>query len=99
MDGTARDGGRMKRSRPATRERLLDAASEVFGERGFAAATVEEVCERAGFTRGAFYSNFATKEELLLALLDREEAQVLERGRRYGDTRLEPGLGRDWSPV
>jgi AcrR family transcriptional regulator len=79
MDGTARDGGRMKRSRPATRERLLDAASEVFGERGFAAATVEEVCERAGFTRGAFYSNFATKEELLLALLDREEAQVLER--------------------
>ncbi|MEI2827755.1 MAG: TetR/AcrR family transcriptional regulator [Dermatophilaceae bacterium] len=68
-----------KRSRRATRERLLDAASEVFGDQGLAASTVEEVCERAGFTRGAFYSNFASKEELLLAVLDREEARVLER--------------------
>ena len=42
-------------------------------------ASVEEVCERAGYTRGAFYSNFATKDELLVALLDREEGLLLER--------------------
>jgi AcrR family transcriptional regulator len=68
-----------KRSRSVTRERLLDAAAEVFAARGFAGASVEEVCERAGFTRGAFYSNFATKTELVLALLDREEAVLLDR--------------------
>ncbi|WP_164984034.1 TetR/AcrR family transcriptional regulator [Cellulomonas endophytica] len=63
--------------RERTRERLLDAAYEVFAETGVAAASVEEVCERAGFTRGAFYSNFATKEELFSALLERENGDVL----------------------
>ncbi len=67
-----------KRSRSVTRERLLDAAATVFSERGVAASSVEEVCERAGFTRGAFYSNFATKDDLLVALLDREEAILLD---------------------
>jgi AcrR family transcriptional regulator len=43
---------------------LLDAAFDVFADRGFEGATVEDVCEAAGFTRGAFYSNFASKEEL-----------------------------------
>ncbi len=71
--------GTLKRSRSATRERLLDAAGAVFAERGFAASTIEDVCERAGFTRGAFYSNFETKDELLVQLLDREEVKLLER--------------------
>jgi AcrR family transcriptional regulator len=53
--------------RGRTRVRLLDAAVDVFAERGVEGATVEQICERAGFTRGAFYSNFSTKEELLLA--------------------------------
>ena len=53
--------------RGRTRTRLLDAAVDVFAERGIEGATVELICERAGFTRGAFYSNFSTKEELLLA--------------------------------
>lgn len=68
-----------KRSRSVTRERLLDAAAQVFAEQGVAGASVEEVCERAGYTRGAFYSNFATKDELLVALLDREEGLLLDR--------------------
>lgn len=68
-----------KRSRSFTRERLLDAAAQVFAEQGVAGASVEEVCERAGYTRGAFYSNFATKDELLVALLDREEGILLDR--------------------
>lgn len=57
------------RRREQTRARLLDAAHEVFGEVGMDAASVEMICERAGFTRGAFYSNFESKDELFLALI------------------------------
>jgi AcrR family transcriptional regulator len=56
------------RRRDVTRQRLLDAAAAVFAEEGLDAASVEAICERAGFTRGAFYSNFETKEELFLEL-------------------------------
>jgi AcrR family transcriptional regulator len=56
------------RRREATRQRLLDAAAQVFAEVGLDAASVEAICERAGFTRGAFYSNFDTKDELFLEL-------------------------------
>jgi AcrR family transcriptional regulator len=62
---------------------LLDAAAEVFAEVGLDAASVEAVCERAGFTRGAFYSNFESKDELFLDLARRVShervAQVQER--------------------
>ncbi|GEB95341.1 transcriptional regulator [Microbacterium lacticum] len=57
------------RRREQTRARLLAAAHEVFAEVGMDAASVEMICERAGFTRGAFYSNFASKNELFLALI------------------------------
>lgn len=60
--------------REATRQRLLDAAAEVFAEVGLDATSVEAVCERAGFTRGAFYSNFDTKEQLFLELAARVSA-------------------------
>ena len=60
--------------RQRTRDRLLDAAYEVFAEQGVRASSVEEVCERAGFTRGAFYSNFTTKEELFAALMERQHS-------------------------
>lgn len=53
-------------AKAATREALLRAADEVFGEKGFAAASVEEIAERAGFTRGAFYANFTDKADALL---------------------------------
>jgi AcrR family transcriptional regulator len=59
---------------------VLAAAMEVFAERGFHGASVEDICERAGFTRGAFYSNFDSKDDLVLALyeqhLDRLSARV-----------------------
>lgn len=57
-------------SRAATRARLLEAAGEVFAERGFYGAAVEEITARAGFSRGAFYSNFGSREDLFLAVLD-----------------------------
>jgi AcrR family transcriptional regulator len=55
--------------RAQTQERLMAAAARVFAERGIIGASVEEICEDAGFTRGAFYSNFADKDELVLALI------------------------------
>ena len=64
--------------REATRRRLLDAAREVFAERGVIGATVEDICEHAGYTRGAFYSNFTDKDEVLVALVEREHALLLE---------------------
>ncbi len=64
-DGTP---ARVTRRRPETRGRLLDAAFGVFAARGFGRASIEEVCEAAGYTRGAFYSNFDTLDELFFAL-------------------------------
>ncbi|MET1051373.1 MAG: TetR/AcrR family transcriptional regulator [Mycetocola sp.] len=64
--------------RRKTRDRLIDAAYEVFAETGVHAASVEMITERAGFTRGAFYSNFDTKEELFFALAERENRLRLE---------------------
>lgn len=55
-----------------TRERLLEAAAAVFARRGYHIATLEEVAAEAGFTKGAVYSNFESKEALFLALVDRE---------------------------
>ncbi|WP_285037707.1 TetR/AcrR family transcriptional regulator [Plantibacter sp. ME-Dv--P-095] len=65
--------------RQRTRERLVDAAYEVFAELGVHAASVEQISERAGFTRGAFYSNFESKEELFFALESRENQLRLDR--------------------
>lgn len=65
--------------RQATRDRVLEAASEVFAERGFHGASVEDICDRAGFTRGAFYSNFASKDDLVLELSSRQARALVER--------------------
>lgn len=67
----------LSRKRRQTQARLLDAALDAFAERGFYGTSVEEVCERAGFTRGAFYSNFSTKEELFVALYNRQADGIL----------------------
>jgi AcrR family transcriptional regulator len=57
-------------SRADVRARLLDGARQVFAERGFAAASLDHVAAAAGFTKGAVYSNFASKDELFLALME-----------------------------
>jgi AcrR family transcriptional regulator len=66
-------------SRQVTRARLLDAAAAVFARRGYRRASVEEVASEAGYTIGALYSNFAGKEEVLLALLEQEVARITQR--------------------
>lgn len=58
--------------RSEVRDRLLQAASTVFAERGFAGATMQQVAATAGFTTGALYSNFASKDDLFFELFDRE---------------------------
>jgi AcrR family transcriptional regulator len=54
----------------ATRARLLDAAARVYAARGFAGATLDDVAEEAGLTKGAVYGHFGSKDNLLVALMD-----------------------------
>jgi AcrR family transcriptional regulator len=56
--------------RERTRAQLMDAGARVFSRQGFGGASVEEVAEEAGFSRGAVYSNFESKEDFFLALLE-----------------------------
>ena len=67
---------RTTRRRVETRQRLLAAAAEVFSRQGFGRSTVEQICSDAGYTRGAFYSNFDSLDELFLAMW--EERSRLE---------------------
>lgn len=60
-----------EQSQKRTRERLLDAAEEIFAREGYAAASVEQIAEHANYSKGAIYSNFENKEALFLALLAR----------------------------
>jgi AcrR family transcriptional regulator len=59
-----------ERRRAMTRQHLLDAAAIVFTRNGFHGSTLDEVAATAGFTKGAVYSNFKSKDDLFLALLD-----------------------------
>ena len=77
------------RRRQVTRERVLSAAAEVLAERGFHGASVEDICERAGFTRGAFYSNFAGKDELVTELYAAHAARLRDS---VAEVAARPGL-------
>lgn len=93
-----------------TRQRLLDAAEVVFVRRGIEAASLDEVAEAAGYTKGAIYSNFASKTDLIAALMDRRIARqaaaaeldldgvTLEQGLRLLDerSRSEGEADREW---
>lgn len=75
--------------RAATRQALLEAAAVVFTRRGLVGASVEEITEEAGFSRGAFYSNFASKDELFLTLIEGRSAEHvagIAQAFRRGDT-------------
>ncbi|MEU9591085.1 TetR/AcrR family transcriptional regulator [Streptomyces sp. NPDC048219] len=68
--------GRTTRRRARTRADLLEAAFAVFAAKGFGRVPIEEVCEAAGYSRGAFYSNFDSLDELFFALY-RERADLI----------------------
>lgn len=65
-----------EQSREQTRERLLDAAQATFIRKGFIGASVEDIALAAGYTRGAFYSNFSGKADLFVELLRRDHEKM-----------------------
>jgi AcrR family transcriptional regulator len=67
---TAAKPVRVTKRRAETRARLIDAAFQVFADKGFGHVRIEDVCAAAGYTRGAFYSQFETLEELFFLLYD-----------------------------
>lgn len=78
--------GRLRRSGPtrqerqaATRAALLRSASRLVCKRGMQGASIDQIASEAGYTKGAFYANFASKEDLFLAMLDERFAAELER--------------------
>lgn len=96
--------------RVEVRERILRAARSVFADQGFAGATIDAVAEAAGFTKGAVYSNFGSKDDLFFALLDEQVDHRCEMIADLVDAAAEPptlralgeiltdGMidGRDW---
>jgi AcrR family transcriptional regulator len=82
-----------KQKQAETRQRLLDAAERVFLRRGLQGSSVEEIAAEAGFTRGAFYSNFNSKNELFVELLQqRVYAQYTQMAE---ETQARPGTPRE----
>ncbi len=64
-------------SKEVTRIRLIEAAERLFIRKGYDDASVEEISEAAGYSRGAFYSNFDDKEQVLLAVIDRRRPKAV----------------------
>lgn len=64
--------------RAAREQQILDIALAVFGERGYGAASMDQVAERAGVTKPVLYTHFGSKEGLLLACIARARAELLE---------------------
>src|SRR5882672_2823702 len=73
---------RTRPTRDDTREKLFEAAARVFEEHGIGGASIETIAAAAGFSRGAFYSNFTSKDELIIAML---EDHVEQSARRHLD--------------
>ncbi|MGV0739367.1 TetR family transcriptional regulator [Mycolicibacterium sp. (ex Dasyatis americana)] len=85
-----------------TRSVLLDAAEEVFAEKGFAPATLDDIARAAGYTKGAIYKHFTTKEDLFLAVSDRywrryfeNFSEVMSSATQIGETELDE-IAKRW---
>ena len=70
---------RTRPTRDDTCEKLFEAAARVFEEQGIGGASIEGIAAAAGFTRGAFYSNFKSKDELIIAMLEDHVEQSIRR--------------------
>jgi AcrR family transcriptional regulator len=70
---------RTRPTRDNTCEKLFEAAARVFEERGIGGASIEDIAAAAGFTRGAFYSNFKSKDELIIAMIEDHVEQSIRR--------------------
>ena len=79
-----------KEKQAHTRSRLMESAGRVFERRGLERASIDEVAGEAGFTKGAFYANFASKEDLFLAMLEERFADRVEEVERVVERGGEP---------
>jgi AcrR family transcriptional regulator len=79
-----------KEKQARTRAKLMRSAAKLFCRNGLEQASVDDIAQDAGFTKGAFYSNFKSKEELFLAMLDEKFGEEIER--------IEPALQGDEAP-
>src|ERR1700732_1222121 len=70
---------RTRPTRDETREKLFEAAAQVFEEQGIGGASIEAIAAAAVFTRGAVYSNFNSKDELIIAMLEDHVEQSIRR--------------------
>jgi AcrR family transcriptional regulator len=70
---------RTRPTRDDTRDKLFEAAARVFEEQGIGGVSIEAIAAAAGFTRGAFYSNFKSKDELIIAMIEDHVAQSIRR--------------------
>src|SRR5947209_3149860 len=77
-----------------TRERLIEAAAKVFAEKGFAATSLDEVADAAGLTKGAVYSNFDNKEDLVRAVLEINQRRMNSISDAAGDGPLEQQMAK-----
>ena len=75
-----------KEQQAHTRSCLLRSAARVFARQGLQQASIDEVAADAGFTKGAFYANFSSKEDLFLAMLEERFEQRLEQIQRLSET-------------
>src|ERR1700757_5384006 len=70
---------RTRPTRDDTREKRFEAAARIFEDEGSGGPSIEAVAAAAGFSRGAFYSNFTSKDELIIAMLGEHVAQSIRR--------------------
>ncbi|MGC8634085.1 MAG: TetR/AcrR family transcriptional regulator [Candidatus Limnocylindrales bacterium] len=78
-----------------TRQLLIDAAASVFAQRGFDAASLDQVAEAAGFTKGAVYSNFRSKTDLFMGVVERRlEEQISAITRAAANATLAEAIRR-----
>lgn len=78
-------------SRAQTRERLLETAQQLFVSNGYGGASIRDIADKAGYSQGAFYSNFSSKEDVLLELLRRHmDAEATQLFKVMGNEQQEP---------
>ncbi len=89
---TARTRLTREESRAQTRERLVETAQQLFVSNGYGGASIRDIADKAGYSQGAFYSNFSSKEDVLLELLRRHmKAEATQLFSVMGNEQQEPG--------
>lgn len=75
-------------SQAQTKSRILQSAAEIFVQDGFSGAAVDKIAEKAGYSRGAFYANFKSKDDLFISLVEEHMRDVTEKIRVIAESDL-----------